>query len=62
MDLRRLCQGSGFPWPGGCNSACVPCEQVESLYPRPGWVELEPELLWSQFVAVVKEAVQGNGL
>lgn len=38
------------------------CEQVESLYPRPGWVELDPEVLWSQFVGVIKEAVQGNGL
>ncbi|KAF1461455.1 Glycerol kinase, glycosomal, partial [Pygoscelis antarcticus] len=37
-------------------------EQVESLYPRPGWVELDPEVLWSQFVGVVKEAVQAAGL
>lgn len=38
------------------------CEQVESLYPHPGWVELDPEVLWSQFVGVIKEAVQGNSL
>ncbi|XP_058699684.1 putative glycerol kinase 5 isoform X2 [Poecile atricapillus] len=38
-----------------------PCE-VESLYPRPGWVELDPEVLWSQFTGVIKEAVQDAGL
>ncbi|NXF54094.1 GLPK protein, partial [Oceanites oceanicus] len=38
------------------------CRKVESLYPRPGWVELDPELLWSQFVGVIKEAVQAAGL
>ncbi|NXD72569.1 GLPK kinase, partial [Eolophus roseicapillus] len=36
--------------------------KVESLYPRPGWVELDPEVLWSQFVSVIKEAVQAAGL
>ncbi|NXF32830.1 GLPK protein, partial [Nyctibius bracteatus] len=36
--------------------------QVESLYPRPGWVELDPEVLWNQFVGVIKEAVQDAGL
>ncbi|XP_054242165.1 putative glycerol kinase 5 [Indicator indicator] len=38
------------------------CRKVESLYPRPGWVELDPEVLWSQFVGVIKEAVQAAGL
>lgn len=37
-------------------------EQVESLYSCPGWVELDPEVLWSQFTGVIKEAVQGKGL
>lgn len=37
-------------------------KQVEALYPHPGWVELDPEVLWSQFTAVIKEAVQGKGL
>ncbi|KAM9614340.1 glycerol kinase 5 isoform 3-T3 [Morphnus guianensis] len=36
--------------------------KVESLYPHPGWVELDPEVLWSQFVGVIKEAVQAAGL
>uniref|UniRef100_A0A8V5HAG5 Glycerol kinase 5 n=1 Tax=Melopsittacus undulatus TaxID=13146 RepID=A0A8V5HAG5_MELUD len=36
--------------------------KVESLYPRLGWVELDPEVLWSQFVGVIKEAVQAAGL
>uniref|UniRef100_A0A8C9KR93 Glycerol kinase 5 n=1 Tax=Serinus canaria TaxID=9135 RepID=A0A8C9KR93_SERCA len=35
---------------------------VESLYPRPGWVELDPEVLWSQFIGVIKEAVHAAGL
>ncbi|RMC02143.1 hypothetical protein DUI87_21309 [Hirundo rustica rustica] len=34
--------------------------KVESLYPRPGWVELDPEVLWSQFIGVIKETVQGS--
>uniref|UniRef100_A0A8C3BFP1 Glycerol kinase 5 n=1 Tax=Cairina moschata TaxID=8855 RepID=A0A8C3BFP1_CAIMO len=34
------------------------CRKVESLYPHPGWVELDPEVLWSQFIGVIKEAVQ----
>uniref|UniRef100_G1N3M1 Carbohydrate kinase FGGY N-terminal domain-containing protein n=1 Tax=Meleagris gallopavo TaxID=9103 RepID=G1N3M1_MELGA len=38
------------------------CSLQPSLYPRPGWVELDPEVLWSQFVGVVKEAVQAAGL
>ncbi|XP_061492900.1 putative glycerol kinase 5 isoform X2 [Rhineura floridana] len=37
-------------------------KQVEVLHPRPGWVELEPESLWTQFVGVVKEAVQAAGV
>lgn len=35
-------------------------EQIEVLHPQPGWVELDSENLWTQFVGVVKEAVQGN--
>uniref|UniRef100_A0A8C5UDD0 Glycerol kinase 5 n=1 Tax=Malurus cyaneus samueli TaxID=2593467 RepID=A0A8C5UDD0_9PASS len=38
------------------------CRKVESLYPHPGWVELSPEVLWSQFIGVIKEAVQAAGL
>ncbi|NXH17754.1 GLPK protein, partial [Bucco capensis] len=38
------------------------CRKVESLYPHPDWVELDPEVLWSQFVGVIKEAVQAGGL
>lgn len=36
--------------------------KVELLYPNPGWVELDPDVLWSQFVSVVKEAVEASGL
>ncbi|KAL8187824.1 UNVERIFIED_CONTAM: putative glycerol kinase 5, partial [Gekko kuhli] len=37
-------------------------KQVEVLHPQPGWVELDPESLWTQFVDVVKEAVQAAGI
>lgn len=37
-------------------------KQVESLSPHPGWVELDPEVLWSQFIGVIKETVQGKAL
>ncbi|XP_048361507.1 putative glycerol kinase 5 [Sphaerodactylus townsendi] len=37
-------------------------KQVEVLHPQPGWVELDPEGLWTQFVDVVKEAVQAAGI
>ncbi|NXA47754.1 GLPK kinase, partial [Nothocercus julius] len=38
------------------------CRKLESLYPRPGWVELDPEVLWSQFIEAVKEAVKVAGV
>ncbi|NWU92525.1 GLPK protein, partial [Upupa epops] len=38
------------------------CRKVESLYPHAGWVELDPEVLWSQFVGVIKEAIQDAGI
>ncbi|NWI19866.1 GLPK protein, partial [Crypturellus soui] len=38
------------------------CRKLESLYPRPGWVELDPEVLWSQFIEAVKEAVEVAGV
>lgn len=31
-----------------------------SLYPQAGWVEIDPDVLWLQFVAVIKESVKGN--
>ncbi|XP_077204890.1 glycerol kinase 5 [Paroedura picta] len=40
----------------------VGAKQVEVLHPQPGWVELDPENLWTQFVDVVKEAVQAAGI
>lgn len=33
---------------------------MESLYPQAGWVEIDPDVLWLQFVAVIKESVKGN--
>uniref|UniRef100_A0ABM5G393 Glycerol kinase 5 isoform X2 n=1 Tax=Pogona vitticeps TaxID=103695 RepID=A0ABM5G393_9SAUR len=37
-------------------------KQVEVLHPQPGWAELDPENLWTQFVEVVKEAVEVAGI
>lgn len=34
--------------------------QVVPLYPKVGYVEMDPEALWTGFVNVVKGAVQGN--
>lgn len=34
--------------------------QVVPLYPKVGYVEMDPEALWTGFVDVVKGAVQGN--
>ncbi|XP_044288813.1 putative glycerol kinase 5 isoform X2 [Varanus komodoensis] len=36
--------------------------QVEILYPQLGWVEMDPENLWTQFVSVVKNAVKAAGI
>ncbi|XP_042314581.1 putative glycerol kinase 5 isoform X3 [Sceloporus undulatus] len=36
--------------------------QVDVLHPQPGWVELNPDSLWTVFVGVVKEAVQVAGI
>ncbi|XP_066565724.1 glycerol kinase 5 [Amia ocellicauda] len=35
---------------------------ISVLYPNPGWVEMDPEKLWQQFIAVVKGAVHDAGL
>ncbi|XP_012862553.1 putative glycerol kinase 5 [Echinops telfairi] len=37
-------------------------QKVESLYPQAGWVEIDPDVLWAQFVAVMKEAVKAAGV
>ncbi|XP_072474286.1 glycerol kinase 5 isoform X1 [Notamacropus eugenii] len=37
-------------------------QKVEVIYPQNGWVEIDPEVLWSQFIAVIKEAVQVAGI
>lgn len=34
--------------------------QVSLLYPQPGYVEIDPDTLWSKVVAVVKEAISGE--
>uniref|UniRef100_A0A672LEJ0 Glycerol kinase 5 n=1 Tax=Sinocyclocheilus grahami TaxID=75366 RepID=A0A672LEJ0_SINGR len=36
--------------------------KVSLLYPQPGWVEIDPDDLWKDFVTVVKGAVQDAGL
>ncbi|XP_043348820.1 putative glycerol kinase 5 isoform X8 [Dermochelys coriacea] len=37
-------------------------KKVETLHPHLGWVELDPEVLWTQVTDVIKEAVQAAGL
>ncbi|XP_042195211.1 putative glycerol kinase 5 isoform X2 [Callorhinchus milii] len=37
-------------------------KQIQLLYPNPGWVEMDPDLLFEQFVTVVKNAVEDSGL
>ncbi|XP_059777870.1 putative glycerol kinase 5 isoform X1 [Balaenoptera ricei] len=37
-------------------------QKVKSLYPQAGWVEIDPDILWLQFVAVIKESVKAAGL
>ncbi|XP_037381749.1 putative glycerol kinase 5 isoform X1 [Talpa occidentalis] len=36
--------------------------KVENLYPQAGWVEIDPDVLWVQFVAVIKESVKAAGI
>nr|XP_042138097.1 putative glycerol kinase 5 [Peromyscus maniculatus bairdii] len=35
---------------------------VENVYPQPGWVEIDPDALWVQFVTVIKDAVKAAGV
>uniref|UniRef100_A0A8C9DHM9 Glycerol kinase 5 n=1 Tax=Prolemur simus TaxID=1328070 RepID=A0A8C9DHM9_PROSS len=37
-------------------------QKVENIYPQVGWVEIDPDVLWLQFVTVIKEAVKGAGI
>lgn len=37
-------------------------QKVENVYPQPGWVEIDPDSLWAQFVAVIKDAVKAAGV
>ena len=34
--------------------------QIELIYPGAGYVEMSPDVLWEQLVAVVKEAIKSN--
>jgi glycerol kinase len=47
-------------WAIGIKNARVLCPQVSLLYPQPGYVEIDPDALWSKVVAVVKEAISGE--
>jgi glycerol kinase len=37
-------------------------EEVESTYPRPGWMEQDPQHLWHQTMAVVRRALRETSL
>jgi glycerol kinase len=49
-------------WAIGIKNARLLCPQVSLLYPQPGYVEIDPDVLWSKVVAVVKEAISGDNL
>ncbi|XP_028403116.1 putative glycerol kinase 5 [Dendronephthya gigantea] len=36
--------------------------KINLLHPKPGWVEIDPETLWEQFLDVVTEAVEGANI
>ncbi|XP_030633849.1 putative glycerol kinase 5 [Chanos chanos] len=40
--------------------SCI--RKVAPIYPKPGWVEMDPEELWRGFLDVVKGAVEDSGL
>ena len=33
---------------------------MQLLQPHPGWVELDPLILWEQFVDVIAEVIEGT--
>ncbi|XP_057171996.1 putative glycerol kinase 5 isoform X4 [Ursus arctos] len=37
-------------------------QKLESLYPQAGRVEIDPDVLWLQFVTVIKESVKAAGI
>ncbi|KAI8498931.1 putative glycerol kinase 5 [Branchiostoma belcheri] len=37
-------------------------KKVHLLHPQPGWVEMDPEVLWTDFVDVVNEAIRAAGV
>src|SRR5271165_6877423 len=37
-------------------------EEHEQIYPRPGWVEHNPQEIWTRTQQVIAEAVHSNGL
>ncbi|CAH3195885.1 unnamed protein product [Porites evermanni] len=36
--------------------------KVELLHPQPGWVEIDPQVLWEQFVDVITEVLEASNL
>jgi glycerol kinase len=36
--------------------------ELPALYPHPGWVEQDPEILWTTQLATAREALQGAGI
>ncbi|XP_013411055.1 putative glycerol kinase 5 isoform X2 [Lingula anatina] len=40
----------------------VSSKKVELLRPKPGWSEMDPDMLWTQFVAVGKDAMRAAGI
>lgn len=36
------------------------CLQVELLYPKPGFVEIDPDRLWEAIVGVINDVLKGK--
>lgn len=43
-------------------SLCHTARKVQLLHPHPGWVELDPHVLWDQFVDIITEVMEASNL
>ena len=43
-----------------CNFFSLFQIDIHMIHPKPGWAEIDPELLWKQFIDVINEALTGK--
>src|SRR5437868_13491913 len=64
--LLALDQGTTSSGPGGYDAAGAPRgsagREITQHYPRPGWVEHDPEEIWQSVAAVVPKALEAAGI